>query len=168
MNKKPSVMKTGPSLNPQTNSDVPEGVIRKLSEILRSTDLAEIEFSTAQMTVRVRAREAMGTVMVSGGAPAIAASGPVATAKPQVEAQSDLHMIRSPFVGTFYRAPSPNSANFIEMNQTISKGQPLCIVEAMKLMNEIEADISGTIEKIFVENGQPVEFNTPLFGIRKS
>lgn len=162
-------MKTGPSL--KTTSEVPEGVIRKLSEILRSTDLAEIEFSTAQMTVRVRAREAqMGPVMVSASAPAVAAapSAGHSSAVKAVEPQTDLHIVRSPFVGTFYRAPSPNSPNFVEMNQHISKGQALCIVEAMKLMNEIEADAGGTIEKIFVENGQPVEFNTPLFGIRKA
>lgn len=161
-------MKTGPAL--KTNSEVPESVIRKLSEILRSTDLAEIEFATSQMTVRVRAREtAMGTVMVPSSVPMSAPAGTSApSAKISAEPQSDLHIIRSPFVGTFYRAPSPTSSNFVEMNQSISKGQSLCIVEAMKLMNEIEADAAGTIEKIFVENGQPVEFNTPLFGIRKS
>lgn len=161
-------MKSGPSL--KSSSEVPETVIRKLSEILRSTDLAEIEFSTGSMNVRVRAREnpvtpMMVTAPVQSSTPSAASSS--TASKPAAEPQSDLHMIRSPFVGTFYRAPSPNSANFVEMNQSVSKGQALCIVEAMKLMNEIESDVSGVIEKIFVENGQPIEFNTPLFGIRK-
>jgi acetyl-CoA carboxylase biotin carboxyl carrier protein len=81
---------------------------------------------------------------------------------------SELHVVRSPFIGTFYRAPSPNSAVFAEVGQSVQKGQVLCIVEAMKIMNEIEADAGGVIEKIFIENGSPVDFNAALFAIRKS
>ena len=73
------------------------------------------------------------------------------------------HEIRSPIVGTFYRAPSPDSDNFVEVGNMVSPGSVLCIVEAMKLMNEIEADVSGKIIKILVENGKPVEYNQPLF-----
>ncbi len=154
-------------------AQLPEQTIRKLSEILKSTQLAEIEVSTSKMSIRVRAKESFAApsivtvpTMASPAAPQ-AAPSTASIPQPKTEAHSDLHLIRSPFVGTFYRAPSPTSANFTEQGQSISKGQTLCIVEAMKLMNEIEADCSGTIEKIFVENGTPVEFNTPLFGIRK-
>lgn len=152
--------------------DIPEGAIRKLADILNSTDLAEIEIKSDKMTIRVRAREASSggfvhtTAVHHSAAPV--ASGVSASTKasdaPAVDA--GLHIVRSPFVGTFYRAPSPTSPNFVEQGQATTKGQSLCIVEAMKLMNEIEADQSGIIEKIFVENGTPVEFNTALFAIR--
>lgn len=152
--------------------DIPEGAIRKLAEILNSTDLAEIEVKSDKMTIRVRAREASGASFVHtapvmhapmGGPTSIVASTKAADAP---AADAGLHIVRSPFVGTFYRAPSPTSPNFVEQGQATTKGQSLCIVEAMKLMNEIEADQSGIIEKIFVENGTPVEFNTALFAIR--
>ncbi|MBN8554240.1 MAG: acetyl-CoA carboxylase biotin carboxyl carrier protein [Deltaproteobacteria bacterium] len=150
------------------SGEVPEKVIRKLSDLLKSTDLAEIEISTGKMNIRVRAREAaVAPMIVSAPVSASVPSSSTSVSKPSVEAQSDLHIIRSPFVGTFYRSPSPTHPAFVEANQTISKGQTLCIVEAMKLMNEIEADVSGLIEKVYVENGTPVEFNSPLFGIRK-
>jgi len=153
-------------------SEIPEAVIRKLSEILRQTDLAEIEVATEKMTIRVRAREvgsfAVNVPTQSVQSPVMPASSHSVAPSPKADAYAELHIIRSPFVGTFYRSPSPTSPFFAEQGQSILKGQTLCIVEAMKLMNEIEADASGIIEKIFAENGTPVEFNTPLFGIRKS
>ena len=79
------------------------------------------------------------------------------------EAKTNLHEIRSPIVGTFYRAPAPDADNYVQVNDRVSPGTVLCIVEAMKLMNEIECDVSGTITKILVENGKPVEYNQPLF-----
>jgi len=82
------------------------------------------------------------------------------------KANSNLHTIYSPIVGTFYRAPSPESPSFVEIGSKVKQGDTLCIIEAMKLMNEIESDASGTIEKILVENGKPVEFNQPLFLIK--
>jgi acetyl-CoA carboxylase biotin carboxyl carrier protein len=147
---------------------IPEKAIRKLSEILRSTDLAEIEVSEAGLSIRVRGREtqAVYTAAVSTPAPSPISAGPVA--KPVDAANADLHVVRSPFIGTFYRSPSPNSAAFVEVGQVVTKGQALCIVEAMKIMNEIESDSSGVIEKIFIENGTPVDFNAPLFAIRKN
>lgn len=145
---------------------VPEDVIRKLSDLLKSTDLAEIEISMGEMQVRVRGREQVVTHLAPTSGPAPV--GPTNRSPTKsVEPHSDLHIVRSPFIGTFYRQPSPTSAAFVELNQAVSKGQTLCIVEAMKLMNEIESDSSGVIEKIFVESGTPVEFNMPLFGIRK-
>lgn len=154
--------------------DVPEGAIRKLSEILKSTDLAEIEVSTEKMTIRVRAKEMAAGPLTYTVAAAPTPTAPVvpthaqALSKPGSEPQADshLHIIRSPFVGTFYRAPSPNSPPFVEVGQAVSKGQTLGIVEAMKLMNEIEADASGIVEKIYVDNSTPVEFNTPLFALK--
>ncbi|WP_257014026.1 acetyl-CoA carboxylase biotin carboxyl carrier protein, partial [Pseudomonas aeruginosa] len=85
----------------------------------------------------------------------------MATAAPKLNG----NVVRSPMVGTFYRAASPTSANFVEVGQSVKKGDILCIVEAMKMMNHIEAEVSGTIESILVENGQPVEFDQPLFTI---
>lgn len=164
---------SSPSSQGMQRQDVPEGVIRKLSDLLKTTDLAEIEVTTEKMSIRVRAREGFPSmptnyvVQTSSAAP-VGGAAMSSAPTPAPEAQSDLHIIRSPFVGTFYRSPSPQSPPFVEQGQAISKGQSLCIVEAMKLMNEIEADCSGIIERVFAENGVPVEFNSPLFGIRKS
>ena len=94
-------------------------------------------------------------------APAAAAPAPVAEAP----AQSSAHVVKSPMVGTFYRSPSPTAAAFVEVGQTVRAGDVVCIVEAMKMMNQIEADKSGTIEAILVDNGEPVEFDQPLFSI---
>src|SRR5581483_6741169 len=88
---------------------------------------------------------------------------PAAAPAPEAE---NLHIITSPIVGTFYRASSPTAESFVNVGDAISLGQTLCIIEAMKLMNEIQADVSGTVAKILVENGQPVEFGQPLFGIK--
>lgn len=86
--------------------------------------------------------------------------------KISTEEHSNLFEIKSPMVGTFYRAPSPDAPPFVEVGQSIRKGQVLCIIEAMKLMNQIESEVSGTIEKILVENGKPVEFGQPLFLVK--
>ncbi|MDC6170831.1 acetyl-CoA carboxylase biotin carboxyl carrier protein, partial [Paucibacter sp. XJ19-41] len=94
-------------------------------------------------------------------APAVAAA-PAAAPAPAVETG---HIVKSPMVGTFYRASSPNAKSFAELGQQIKEGEPICIIEAMKIMNEIDADKSGTVTKILVENGQPVEFGQPLFVI---
>lgn len=90
---------------------------------------------------------------------------PKATVEPQEE-QNIGHIVKSPIVGTFYRAPSPDSEPFVEIGQKVTKGSPLCIIEAMKLMNEIESDVTGTVTKILVENGQPVEYGQPIFVIK--
>lgn len=149
--------------------NVPEKTIRKLADLLKSTDLAEIEISAKDFRIRVRSRETQTNVLM--GASSLT-SNPVVAVPPSlksksVDSQSDLHIIRSPFIGTFYRAASPSAPVYVEQGQTVAKGSTLCIVEAMKMMNEIEADAGGIIEKVFVENGEPVEFNTALFGIRR-
>ena len=98
-----------------------------------------------------------------------ASPGPIAPpAAPAAQVSTDLTPITSPFVGTFYRASSPEAANFVEVGSVVKKGQTLCIVEAMKLMNEIEAEIAGTVTEILVENGKSVEYGQKLFVIRKT
>jgi acetyl-CoA carboxylase biotin carboxyl carrier protein len=99
---------------------------------------------------------------MGGAAPGGSASGPAAEGKP---AEPAGHQLKSPMVGTFYRAPSPGAPSFVEVGQSVTKGQTLCIIEAMKLLNEIESDVAGTIKAILVENGQPVEYGQPLFVI---
>jgi acetyl-CoA carboxylase biotin carboxyl carrier protein len=97
-----------------------------------------------------------------------ATAAPVAEAKKaEEEPDQDLHIIKSPIVGTFYRAPSPTSAPFVEVGDRVKAGSVLCIVEAMKLMNEIESDVAGTIAKIYAQSGTPVEYGQPLFAITK-
>ena len=87
---------------------------------------------------------------------------------PRAHPAEDLHLVKSPIVGTFYGAPSPGADPFVKIGARVEIGQTLCIVEAMKLMNEIEADVTGELVRVFVENGQPVEYGQPLFGIRPS
>ena len=104
-----------------------------------------------------------------GAAPAPAAPAPAAAAAAPAAAaeapKASGYTVKSPMVGTFYRTPSPGAKAFVEVGQTVKVGQVLCIIEAMKLLNEIDADVSGTVTKILVENGQPVEFGQPLFVI---
>jgi acetyl-CoA carboxylase biotin carboxyl carrier protein len=97
---------------------------------------------------------------------AAATAAPPQPAPPPAPPEEDLHILTSPIVGTFYRSPSPASEPFVKLGDPVEAGATLCIIEAMKLMNEIQADASGTVAKIFVENGQPVEYGQPLFGIK--
>ncbi len=106
----------------------------------------------------------------------LAASAPAAATRarrhqqrrpPQPAEDANLHIVKSPIVGTYYEAPSPGAPPFVKVGDTVKEGQVLCIIEAMKLMNEIEAEVSGVIVKMFVGNGSPVEYGMPLFGIRK-
>jgi len=96
--------------------------------------------------------------------PPAGASGPAAPAE---AADADLFIVKSPIVGTYYEAPSPGTPPFVKIGDTVKEGQVLCIIEAMKLMNEIEAEVSGVLVKAFISNGSPVEYGLPLFGIRK-
>lgn len=147
--------------------EVPEKLIRKLSDLLKSTDLQEIEMSSGELSLRVKAKDSSYAMQVPT-MPMVSPT-PAGSSPSKAEAtESDLHIIRSPFVGTFYRSPSPEAKSYVEEGEMVGKGQVLCIVEAMKIMNEIESEIVGKVEKIFVENGHPVDFNAPLFGIRKS
>ena len=146
--------------------------VKKLIELLEESGIDELEIREGEESVRISRHSkqpAYAPQPVYAAAPAPAAA-PVAAAAPAeagapTAAKLNGHVVRSPMVGTFYRAASPTSANFAEIGQTVKKGDILCIVEAMKMMNHIEAEASGVIESILVENGQPVEYDQPLFTI---
>ena len=141
--------------------------IKKLIEMLQESDLNEIEVKEGEESVRInRKKESIVHTSVS---PSIVPS-PVAQNNPptteettESEISDDNSKIVSPMVGTFYRKPSPDKDNFVEIGDQISEGQTLCVIEAMKLFNEIESDISGKIVKVLVDDATPVEFDQPLF-----
>jgi len=145
--------------------------IRKLVGLLEEKNLSVFELEVDGLKVKI-ARNAPAAAPAAAAAPP-AASGPqtpetVAEAEARVQAAEVAkghHMITSPMVGTFYRAPDPTSAPFVDIGDTVKKGQTLCIIEAMKLMNEIEADVDGTIAEIYVDNAKPVEYGQKLFAI---
>lgn len=142
--------------------------IKKLIELINDSDVTELEIREGEESVRIN-RQSTGVVAtapVTPAAPPMLAT-PVTTGdpKPTAEAQPTGHQVKSPMVGTFYRASSPTTAAFVEIGQSVRVGDTLCIVEAMKILNQIEADQTGTITDILVENGQPVEYNQPLFVI---
>lgn len=147
--------------------------VKKLIELLEESGIDELEIHEGEESVRISRHSKVPAQQVYAAAPVAApaapapaaavapAAGDSAAAAPKLNGS----VSRSPMVGTFYRAASPTSANFAEIGQTVKKGDILCIVEAMKMMNHIEAEASGVIESILVENGQPVEYDQPLFTI---
>lgn len=141
--------------------------IKELIELVQETKIAEIEIREGESVVHIKNQSAQPPVTHYVSAPApTAAPTPAATADKPAEAEDNLlkgHVVRSPIVGTAYLAPSPGAQNFVELGQKIESGDVICIIEAMKMFNQIEADKSGTITARLVENGQPVEFNQPLF-----
>lgn len=140
--------------------------IKQLVEIIDNSDIAEIEISEGEASIRI-SRYSSVAPPVAVAAPAYApsyaplAAAPAAAEEPKITG----HVVRSPMVGTFYRAASPGSKAFVENGSKVSAGDTLCIIEAMKILNQIEADKSGVITQILVENGQPVEYDQPLFVI---
>ena len=139
--------------------------IKKLIELIEESDIAEIEIHEGEESVRLsRASSVAQVAMAPMPAPA---APPAAEPAPAAEKEEQFsgHVVKSPMVGTFYRAPSPGAKPFVDVGQSVHNGQTLCIIEAMKILNQIESDISGTIKQILVENGQPVEYNQPLFVI---
>lgn len=155
--------------------------IEQLFQFMTDHNLEEFEYSRGDLHIRLR-KPSSGVVFSApraasapeiivanpGGSPAAheaPASSPTALEARQTE---DLHLVKSPIVGTYYGSPSPGSEPFVKVGAFVETGQTLCIVEAMKLMNEIESDETGEVVRIFVENGQPVEYGQPLFGIRPS
>ena len=137
--------------------------VKKLIELLEESGIAEIEIHEGEESVRISRNPAViPGAPVAIAAPAPVAAAPVADAAP-VEEKIEGHVLNSPMVGSFYRAPSPGAASFVDVGSKVSVGDTLCIIEAMKLLNPIEADKGGTIKAILVENGQPVEYNQPLF-----
>lgn len=149
--------------------------VKKLIELLEESGIDELEITEGEESVRIcRHRPATATHVVAAPAPVQVASAPApaAAAEPNpgpapapVEPATRGFVQRSPMVGTFYRAASPGAAFFVEVGQTVKKGDVVCILEAMKMMNQIEAEQGGVIESILVENGQAVEFDQPLFTI---
>ena len=147
--------------------------VKKLIELLEESGIDELEIREGEESVRIsrHSKQAFVQQPMYAAAPAPvaapAAPAPAAAAADAAPAAAKLNgsVVRSPMVGTFYRAASPTSANFAEVGQSVKKGDILCIVEAMKMMNHIEAESSGVIESILVDNGQPVEYDQPLFTI---
>ena len=140
--------------------------IKKLIDLIEESDIAEIEISEGEESVRISRYSSNIAVAqpapVAVAAPAAAPVAVSASAAP-VEEKISGHAVKSPMVGTFYRSASPDSAPFAEIGQTVTMGQTLCIIEAMKILNQIEADKSGKIKQILVENAHPVEYGQPLF-----
>ena len=146
--------------------------LKKLIDLVQESGIAELEITEGEEKVRI-ARGGAATVTPAGVAPTAAAAAPVGVATPAspvsgaatpaAEAAPEGHVVKSPMVGTFYRAPSPDAKPFVDVGATVKTGETVCVIEAMKLMNEIEADASGTIKAILVENGQPVEYGQALF-----
>ena len=124
--------------------------------------------AVAPVVVAVPHAPAAAPPVAAPAAPASAPAGaPKQSAPEPANEDADLSIVKSPIVGTYYEAPSPGAPPFVKVGDTVKEGQVLCIIEAMKLMNEIEAEVSGTMAKMFVSNGSPVEYGMPLFGIRQ-
>ncbi|QSR34417.1 acetyl-CoA carboxylase, biotin carboxyl carrier protein [Marinobacterium iners] len=144
--------------------------VKKLIELLEESNINEIEIKEGEESVRIsRGGSQVIAAPAQYAAPAPIAAPAPAAAAPAPEAPAEAaplgHAVRSPMVGTFYRSPSPTSGPFVEVGQSVQAGDVICIVEAMKMMNQIEADKSGVVESILAEDGQPVEFDQPLITI---
>jgi acetyl-CoA carboxylase biotin carboxyl carrier protein len=147
--------------------------LKKLIDLVQESGIAELEITEGEERVRIASGGAVTVTPLGAGTPAPAAvpatqaasapatAGPAPAVAPPPGAEG--HVVKSPMVGTFYRAPAPDAKPFIEVGGAVKEGQIICVIEAMKLMNEIEADASGTIKAILVENGQPVEYGQALF-----
>src|SRR6266853_2779610 len=153
--------------------------IEELLKIMTEHNLEEFEYSRGGLRIKLK-KPFSGAVLtatrgstfpeiiVAGASSSSAGAGAATPPAPEPRSSEDLHLIKSPIVGTFYGAPSPGAEAFVKVGAQVEAGQTLCIVEAMKLMNEIESDASGEVIRVYVENGQPVEYGQPLFGIRPS
>ena len=143
--------------------------IKKLIELLEHSGIAELEVKQGEESVRI-SRQGPTVTAAPAPAPAAPPAEPAAAPAPAPAAaapapapEDSANAMRSPMVGTFYRAPAPGAKPFVEVGQTVKSGQTLCIIEAMKMLNQIEADRDGVISQVLVDNGEPVEFDQPLF-----
>ena len=170
--KKSSVGRQNQSLKASLNM----AEIRELAELVNEHGFTDFEFENANIRIRLSKMtappimQAVAPVPVPTPAnipPPTTAASTESSAESTVQADEDLYQLTSPIVGTFYRSSSPDKAPYVSEGDTVNENSLVCIVEAMKLMNEIQAEVSGEVVKIYVENGQPVEFGQPLFGIRK-
>jgi acetyl-CoA carboxylase biotin carboxyl carrier protein len=142
--------------------------IKKLIEIIEESSIAELEVKEGEEAIRISrysSNAVVATPINYAAPPTVAATGTSAAGSAPTEEKIKGHLVKSPMVGTFYRSASPGSKPFTEVGQTVSAGDTLCIIEAMKILNQIEADKSGTISKILVDNAEPVEYGQPLFVI---
>jgi acetyl-CoA carboxylase biotin carboxyl carrier protein len=153
------------------------GQIEQLLKFMSEHNLEEFEYSRGDLRIRLKkpgtpavvaAPRPAAEIIVPAAVPAAAPPGAEASAEADLRGGEDLFLVKSPIVGTYYASPSPGSEPFVKVGMYVESGQTLCIVEAMKLMNEIESETSGEVLRIFAENGQPVEYGQPLFGIRPS
>ena len=154
------------------------GQIEQLLNFMSEHNLEEFEYSRGDLRIRLKKPSApvmlaaprAAEIIVPAALGTSASSAQSAVSEPAAETRGgeDLHLVKSPIVGTYYSSPSPGAEEFVKIGVHVDAGQTLCIVEAMKLMNEIESEVSGEVLRIFVENGQPVEYGQPLFGIRPS
>jgi acetyl-CoA carboxylase biotin carboxyl carrier protein len=143
--------------------------LKKLIDLVQESGIAELEITEGEEKVRINRigipghPNAIASPQLSAPASQGPASAPPVAALAAEPAEPEGHVVKSPMVGTFYRSSAPGSKPFVEIGQTINAGETLCIIEAMKLLNEIEADQTGVVKKVLVENGQPVEYGQPLF-----
>jgi acetyl-CoA carboxylase biotin carboxyl carrier protein len=162
--------------------------IQELLDLLAGREITEFEMEQQGVKIRIRRGDAHvasptnangyapapASVMITpSAAPPAVAAAPVSTPsptapEPALESTEGLHVMKSPIVGTFYAAPAPNAPPFVKVGDTVQVGQVLCIIEAMKLMNELEAEVAGEVVRVYVENGQPVEYGQSLFAIEPS
>ncbi|MCY1020721.1 acetyl-CoA carboxylase biotin carboxyl carrier protein [Pyxidicoccus sp. MSG2] len=166
------------------NTSLDVDALRQIVEILEASDVTRLVWKRGEEKLFIRRGHAPETTIVHHAAPAPAPAGPgveyttptasrptapapapAAAAAPAPAAEKPGHQVTSPFVGTFYRTPAPDQPAFVDVGSVVKKGQVLCIIEAMKLMNEIESEVSGRVAEILVENGRPVEFGQALFRI---
>jgi acetyl-CoA carboxylase biotin carboxyl carrier protein len=148
--------------------------VKKLVELLEESGIAEIEIAEGEESVRISRYPQGGFAAPAAPPQQPPAPPPAASAapasetgpdEPEVEELPPGHVMQAPMVGTFYRAPSPGADSFVETGQSVAVGDTLCIIEAMKMLNQIEADKAGTVKSVLVENGEPVEFGQPMFVI---
>jgi len=150
--------------------------LKKLIDLVEESGIAELEITEGEEKVKIVKGGGISMVQAAAAAPPATAAPAPASASPAAPAPAagapapaeppagqEGHVVKAPMVGTFYRTPSPDAKPFVEVGQTVKEGQTICIIEAMKLMNEIETDASGVVKAILVENGQPVEYGQPLF-----
>lgn len=158
--------------------------LRQILDLVREHDLAEFEVEHNGLRLKIRKDASGAPVVAVPAAPALpsgaaapvppppapaAASAPAAAyAESSSDIEIELAVVKSPIVGTFYRSPEPGAASFVDIGSTVKKGQVLCIIEAMKLMNEIESEVNGEVVRVYAENGQPVEYGQSLFAIKPS
>ena len=165
-------------MKPQDTQD-----LKQLIEFLKQYQVAEFDLDRGDLKIRLKFNQqetaapalsdlarllqtAPSTAHAAPAAPVAHSAAPAAAPVPAAAPEEDLHIVKSPIVGTFYASPSPGASSFVSPGDHVDKGQVICIVEAMKLMNEIESDAAGEIVKCLVANGQPVEFGQPLFAVR--